>query len=89
LVFPFELYCKQCGTCILRARVAHDKSEVALAFFDDNATVDSWLSSKLRDRQLTCPHCKRSVRPDPLVRADVLFAEWSGNEGEDITVYYV
>jgi hypothetical protein len=88
LVFPFELYCNQCGSCILRARIAHEQSEVALAFFDDDAKVDSWLSTKLREKQLTCPNCKREIHADPLVRAELLFAEWSGKDGQDVMIYY-
>ena len=89
MVFPFELYCNQCGTCILRARVAHTQSEETLAFFADGVKVDSWLSTKLRERQLRCPTCKREIHADPLVRAELLFAEWSGKEGEDVAVYFV
>ena len=89
MVFPFELYCNKCGACVLRARVSHDKSEAALTFFGDDVKVDSWLSTKLRERRLTCPNCKREINADPLVRAELLFAEWSGKEGEDVTVYFV
>lgn len=69
--------------------MAHDKSEGALAFFEDDVKVDSWLSTKLRDRRLNCPNCKREIHADPLVRAELLFAEWSGREGEDAVVYFV
>lgn len=56
--------------------------------FQDDLIVDSWLSDKLRGRHLVCPNCKRQIEPDPLIRADVLFSDWSDDPEADKTIVY-
>ena len=88
MVFPFELYCKQCGSLVLS--LFTDGSERVVDAFQADLVVDSWLSENLRSQRLTCPRCKRKIQPDPLIRADVLFSDWSDDSKRDGTiVYYV
>jgi hypothetical protein len=89
MVFPFELYCRRCGTRVLRAKATYKNSEVSIAFPQDEMALDSWISMKMRGRHLVCPGCKREIHADPLIRAEVLFSEWSGEDGTDPIVYFV
>jgi len=52
--------------------------------------VDSWLSDQLRKRHLICPTCKRIIRPDPVIRGDVMFMEWDDSPtGDGPVMYYI
>jgi len=86
MVFPFELYCKKCGSMVLSLRA--NSSQELISVFQSDMGVDSWLSDKLRGRDLVCPNCKRRIQPDPLIRADVLFSDWSDDSKADGTVVY-
>ena len=81
MVFPFELCCRQCGSLVLS--LGTDGSERLIDAFQAGLVVDSWLSEKLRGRKLICPRCKRRIEPDPMVRADVLFSDWSDGSARD------
>jgi hypothetical protein len=85
-VFPFELYCRKCGSKILSLRV--ESSEELVNTFRNDMVVDSWLSDKLRNRDLVCPNCRRQIQPDPLIRADVLFSDWGDEPEADKTIVY-
>jgi len=67
-----------------------DSSEQLINMLQSDMVVDSWLSEKLRGRNLVCPNCKRRIQPDPLIRGEVLFSDWSDDPEENKTiVYYV
>lgn len=88
MVFPFELFCRECGSLVFSVR--SDGAERLMNAFQADLGVASWLSENLRGRKLVCPRCKRKIEPDPLVRADVLFSEWGESSEADRTiVYYV
>jgi len=86
LVFPFELYCRKCGSKILSYRL--DRFEKLIEILQEDMAVDSWLSATLQDKQLTCPGCGKKIQADPLIRADVLFADWDDESKADRTVIY-
>ena len=87
-VYPFELYCKQCGSKITSAKAnLPDDLDGAL---QSDMRVDSWLSDQLRKHHLICPTCKRVVRPDPVIRSDVMFMEWDDSStGDGPVMYYI
>jgi hypothetical protein len=88
VVLPFELYCRGCG-CRLIAAAEHNALE-ALPLIQDEATIDSWLSQKVRGLT-NCPNCGRVITTDLLVRADVMFAEWndSADQKARTVIFYV
>jgi hypothetical protein len=81
MAFPFELYCKQCGSRILSFTPNVDIADM-LQVFQGEASVDSWVSDQIRRHPTKCPSCGRVLRADPLVRADVMFNEWSDESDE-------
>jgi hypothetical protein len=88
MVFPFDLLCKECGSIIFSRRTG--AGEILIDSLQNDLEVASWLSENLRGRKLICPKCKRLIPPDPLVRADVFFADWGKTSKQDSTiVYYV
>jgi len=86
LVYPFELYCRKCGARILSHRLT--QFEELVEILQNDMAIDSWLSATLQEKQLFCPGCGRKVRPDPLIRADVLFSDWADESQADRTVVY-
>ena len=90
MVFPFELYCKKCGGMILSFQ-SGDSVEDMLKLFEKEASVDSWISNRLRGRPFRCPHCRRAIIGDPLVRGEVMFGEWSDSPDEKTSpiIFYV
>jgi hypothetical protein len=90
MAFPFELYCKQCGSRILSLTANVDIADM-LQVFRGEASVDSWVSSQIRAHQTSCPGCGRILRADPLIRADVMFSEWSDDSDEKAksVIFYI
>jgi hypothetical protein len=89
MVFPFELYCKKCGVMILSSS-GRDSLKDLVNTFEKDASIDSWISDKLRSRPFRCPHCRRLITTDPLIRGDVMFGEWSGSgEVASPIIFYV
>jgi hypothetical protein len=86
LVYPFELYCRKCGSKILGRKLG--AFEELTNILQNEIAVDSWLSATLRGKQLICPGCGRKVRADPLIRADVFFSDWDDESPADRTIVY-
>ena len=86
MVLPFELYCRECGCRLIAAAEAE-----ALPLIQGEASVESWISQRIRGRTTKCPNCGRVITTDVLVRADVIFKEWDDNmsEKEKLITYYV
>lgn len=88
MVYPFELYCKGCGCKILSFGIS--RFEELIGILQEDMPVDSWLSENLRGRHLRCPGCGRRVGSEPLIKADVMFSDWSDeSEADKTVVYYV
>jgi hypothetical protein len=81
MAFPFELYCKQCGSRILSFTPADPVADM-LQVFQGESSVDSWLSDQIRAHSTSCPGCGRKLQADPLVRAEVMFGDWNDNSDE-------
>ena len=90
MVFPFELYCKACGGMILSSRGDGSATDI-WGMFEEEESVDSWITNKLLGRGFRCPHCRRTIASDPLVRAEVLFGEWGDTAaaGSSQIIFYV
>jgi hypothetical protein len=90
MVFPFELFCRACGGMILSL---HGGGAVAdmLKTFEEEESVESWISNRLLGRPFRCPHCGRTITADPLVRGEVVFGEWGDNLEEKASpvIFYV
>jgi len=85
-VYPFELYCRKCGSKILSHGL--QGFEDLLKVLQNEMAIDSWLSATLNEKQIICPVCRRRIRADPLIRADVLFSDWDDRSEADRTVVY-
>jgi hypothetical protein len=90
MVFPFELYCKVCGGMILSSKGDGSPTDM-LRMFEEEESVDSWITNKLLGHGFRCPHCKRMIAADPLIRAEVLFGEWGDTSGAGTSqiIFYV
>ena len=62
-----------------------------LGVFEQELSIDSWVSNRLQGRALRCPNCRRVVITDPLVRSEVMFADWDDSSGQNAPpiVFYV
>ena len=81
MAFPFELYCKSCGSKIL-ALVSRETSADLTRIFQQESSVDSWLSDQIREHPIICPGCGRKIKQDPLIRAEVMFSDWNDSSDE-------
>jgi hypothetical protein len=90
MVLPFELFCKVCGGMILSLRGGGSATDMLKAF-EEEESVESWISNRLLGRPFRCPHCKRMITADPLVRGEVVFGEWSDNLDEKTSpvIFYI
>jgi hypothetical protein len=81
MVLPFQLYCKKCGSLIISFQSSGPVTDI-LRILEQEVPIDSWISNRLRRRPLRCPSCRRAIVTDPLVRSEVMFAEWDDSSGE-------
>jgi hypothetical protein len=90
MVFPFELYCRVCGSMILRIQSSGSATDMLKAF-EEEESVESWISNRLLGRPFRCPNCRRKISADPLVRGEVVFGEWGDESGEKASpvIFYV
>jgi len=90
MVFPFELYCRVCGGMIFSIPGPGSVTDMLKAF-EEEESVESWISNRLLGRPFRCPHCRRTITADPLVRGEVVFGEWSDNLDEKASpvIFYV
>lgn len=90
MVFPFELYCKKCGSMILSIQSTGPVTDM-LKTFGQEVSIDSWISNKLQGRLFRCPNCRRLIMTDPLVRGEVMFGDWDDSSGENSSpiIFYV
>jgi DNA-directed RNA polymerase subunit RPC12/RpoP len=90
MVFPFELYCRKCGSMILSLESGGPLTDM-MKIVEQGVSIDSWISNRLRGRSVRCPNCGRAVSTDPLVRGEVMFGEWGDSSGEKASpiVFYV
>jgi hypothetical protein len=90
MVLPFQIYCKKCGSMIISFKSSGPVTDI-LGIFEQEVSIDSWISNRLQGRALRCPNCRRVVIADPLVRSEVMFADWDDSSAKDASpiIFYV
>jgi len=75
---------------ILSVRGGGSDTDILKAF-EEEESVESWISRRLLGRPFRCPHCRRTITADPLVRGEVVFGEWGDNLDEKASpvIFYV